>query len=88
MARIRVGQKRSPIRPATAILLFSLRMPASTAKRGSWGMVSTMSANQVKPESTRPPTKPPSDPRVTAIIVEMAAARNPIVRIGLPPLMT
>jgi hypothetical protein len=32
--------------------------------------------------------KAPSDPRLTAMVVEMAAARNPIVRIGLPPSMT
>jgi hypothetical protein len=50
-------------------------------------MVSTMSANQVDPVSTRPPRKPLSDPRLTAMVVEMAAARNPIVKIGLPPLM-
>src|SRR5215210_4387588 len=50
-------------------------------------MVSTMSASHVKPVSTRPPTKAPSDPRVTAMIVEIAAARNPIVRMGLPPCM-
>src|SRR5215207_11062629 len=50
-------------------------------------MVKTMSASQVKPVSTRPPTKAPSDPRVTAMIVEIAAARYPIVRMGQPPWM-
>src|SRR5829696_8609984 len=87
MARIRVGQKRAPMRAATANLLLSLRIPASTASSGSWGMVSTMSASHVKPVSTRPPKKALSDPRITAIVVEIAAARNPIVRMGPPPWM-
>ena len=58
---------------------------ASTASKGKTGMVRTISVTIMVMPSTRPPAKPLTVPKITAMPVDTSAATKPTKITSLPP---